>query len=180
MKIEDGHGTGSKAQVNAEGCLCTNAVAIPFGQHVNDKHQEAYSIIVSKTPTAANDCFFYLKNNSDMDLYICSLTGSATADETIQIKVKDIGTPVGGSINTPVNRNVGSGKLADITCLDGIDITGLSGGSVIEQFTYDGNTGSKKFRYSSCIIVPKNHVLTLYAVTGAIALKVSLSLMFHD
>lgn len=113
-------------------------------------------------------------------MYVCSLTASAATDETIQIKVKDIGTPAGTTVNTPVNRNAGSGKVADVDCYDGVDITGLSGGSVIEQFEFDGNTGSTKFRYSSCIIIPKNHVLTLYAVTGAIALKVSLSLMFHD
>lgn len=58
MKIEDGHGTGSKVQVNNEGCLCTKAVAVPFGQHINSEFQEAYSIIINKTPTAAGDCFF--------------------------------------------------------------------------------------------------------------------------
>lgn len=180
MKIEDGHGTGSKVQVNTEGCLCTKAITIPFGQHINSEHQEAYSVIINKTPTAANDCFFYIKNNSDTNLYICSLTASAATDETIQMKVKDTGTPAGTTVNTPVNRNIGSGKVADVTCYDGVDITGLSGGSIIEQFEFDGNTGSKKFRYDSCIIIPKNHVLTLYAITGAIALKVSLSLMFND
>lgn len=180
MKIEDGHGTGSKVQVNTEGCLCTKAVTIPFGQHINSEYQETYSIIINKTPTGADDCFLYVKNNSDKDLFVCSLMASADTDETIQIKIKDIGTPVGGSTNTPVNRNAGSGKVADITCLDGVDITGLSGGSIVEQFVFDGNAGSEKFRYNSCIIIPKNHVLTLYAVTGAIALKVSLSLIFHD
>ena len=180
MIIEDGHGTGNKVQVNNEGCMCAKCVTIPFGMHINNEKQEAYSVIIEKTPTAADDCFFYIINNSDLDMYVCTLTASAATDETIQINIKDTGTPAGTADNIPVNRNAGSGKLADVAAYDGVDITGLSGGSVIEQFDIDGATGSKTFRYESCIIIPKNQTFTLYAVTGGIALKTSLSILFHD
>lgn len=180
MQIEDGLGTGQRVHVVEEGCMCTKAIAIPFGMHVNIDKQEAYSAIIEKTPTGAGDCFFYIKNNSDSDMYITSLTAAAATDETIQLKINDTGIPAGTTANVLVNRNAGSGKLADATVYDGVDITALSGGSVIEQFVIDGATGSKKFRYDGKCIIPKNHTFTLYAVTGAIALVVSLGLVFHE
>lgn len=179
MMIEDGHGTGNKTEVSGEGRLHTKAVIVHFEQHVNELYQETFTALVESTPTGAGDCFFYIKNNSEKNMYINSLTAAADTDETVQIKIKDIGTPVGTTVNTLVNRNAASGKTADVTSYNGVDITGLSGGSVVEQFVIDGGTGSHKWWYNSSIIIPKNQTLSLYAVTGAIALKVSLSVSFH-
>lgn len=179
MIIEDGHGTAVKAKVNQEGCICTKAVSIPWERHINEEYGEAYSVIIDKTPTGAGDCFCYIKNDSDMDMFITSIVLSAATDETVRIKFKDTGTPSGGTANVPVNRNAGSGKLADITCEDGVDITGLSSGEIVEQLDVDGASGSRKFVWDSAGIIPKNQTMTLYAVTGAIALKATLGLAFH-
>lgn len=179
MIIEDGHGSGSKAKVSSEGCLQVKAVTLSFQQHVNSEEGESYSVIVSKTPTGANDCFLYIQNNSDVDMYVSSGKISAATDETVQVKLKDTGTPAGTTVNTPVNRNAGSGKLADVTCYDGENITGLTGGEVVEQVDVDGAVGSVKYEWGSALIIPKNQVLSMYAVTGAIALKATLSISFH-
>lgn len=178
MIIEDGH-TGLGVKVVDDGYLASKSTCLNFEQYVNEVEQEVYSVILDKTPTDAGDCFFYVKNNSDKDMYINSLTASAATDETIRLYIKDEGTPAGTTVNNPVNRNAGSGKKADVTAYDGVDITGLSGGSLVEQFVIDGNTGSKKFRYNSSLIIPKNQTFTLYVVTGAIALVVSLSISFY-
>lgn len=179
MMIEDGQGTGDRTHVNANGCLCVRATTIHFLQRVNELHQEAYTAIIEKTPTAAGDCFFYIINNSTDDMYISSMTAAVATDETIQLYINDVGTPAGTTANTLVNRNAGSGKAADCTAYDGVNITGLSGGKKVEQFAVDGNIGSQKWRYSSCIIIPKNHTFTLYATTGAIALSISLGIAFY-
>ena len=180
MILEDGHGTGMKVKVVDSGYLSTRSTHVHFEQYINEVDNEVYSVIIEKTPTAAGDCFFYIKNNSDNNMYISSLTAAAAAtDETIQLYIKDEGTPAGITANVPVNRNAGSAKVADVTCYDGVDITGLSNGSLVEQFVIDSATGSHKYRYNSAIIIPKNQTFTLYAVTGAIALTVSLSLAFY-
>ena len=179
MIIEDGHGTGSKVKVGEEGCLNAKAVTVPMQQHINEQDGESYSVIIDKTPTGAGDCFFYIKNNSDKDMFVTSGKISAATDETVRIKLKDVGTPVGGTANVPVNRNAGSGKKADVTCQDGVDITGLSGGEIVEQVDVDGAVGSVKYPWASGLIIPKNQTLTMYAVTGAIALKSTLSIAFH-
>lgn len=179
MIIKDGRGTSEAAQVTEEGCLCAKAITLPMAQHINIEHQEAYSIIIDKTPTAAGDCFLYLRNDSDLNMYVTSGKISAATDETVRVKLKDVGTPVGGTANVPVNRNAGSGKLADVTCQDGVDITGLSGGEIVEQVDVDGAVGSVKYEWESTFIIPKNQTLTMYAVTGGIALKSTLSIAFH-
>lgn len=178
MQIEDPQ-TGNKLKITSEFMAKVIAVCTAIQFHVNCKTEEAYSIIISKTPTAAGDCFLYLKNLSDEDLLVYSICTYAASDESVQIKLGDTGTSSGGSANTPVNRNAGSGNAADCTCEDGVNITGLSGGSVVEDIFIDGVTSMKKYRWKTGLVLKKNDVLTLYAVTGGIALKVNLGIGFY-
>lgn len=180
MMIEDGTGSGSRVKITDENCMCCKAITIPFQQHVNEENEESFSIIVSKTPTAAGDCFLYLKNTSSDDLVITKAKLYAAADEFIQLKVGDTGTTVGGAANTPVNRNAGSGTTADCTCQDGVDITGLTGGSVVDDVFVDGATSMVEIGWESRIIIPKNSVASFYAVTGGIAIKMTVSILFHS
>jgi len=179
MMIEDGTGSGQKVEVNAENCMCCKSVTVPFQQHVNEDLEEAYSIVVAKTPTAAGDCFLYLKNTSNNPLMICKAKVYTAADEFVQVKVGDTGVPAGGAANTPINRNFGSGHTADCTCLDGVDITNLAGGAVVEDAFFDGAVSMNQIEWQSMLILPKNSVATFYAVNGAIALKMTLSILFH-
>lgn len=178
--IEDGTGSGTRVKITDENCMCCKAVTIPFQQHVNEEHAETYSIVVSKTPTAAGDCFLYLKNLSTDDLCISKAKLYAAADEFIQMKIGDTGTTAGGAANTPVNRNAGSGTTADCTCEDGVNITGLSGGSVVDDVFVDGATSMVEIVWDSRIIIPKNSVASFYAVTGGIAIKMTVSILFHS
>jgi len=179
MMIEDGTGSGKRVKITDENCMCCKAVTIPFQQHVNEDHQEVYSIVVSKTPTAAGDCFLYLKNTSNDDLFISRAKLYAAADEFVQLKLGDAGTPAGGAANVPVNRNAGSGATADCTCLDGVNITALGGGAVVEDVFVDGATSMVEIGWDSRILIPKNSVASFYAVTGGIAIKMTVSILFH-
>jgi len=96
------------------------------------------------------------------------------------VKLGDSGTPVGGTSVTPVNRNAGSGNEADVTAQQGVDITGLSGGSVVAGAFVQGGANSMKVSIRSGLILPKNKVLTLYVVTGTAAVMVGVSANFHS
>lgn len=179
--IEDGKGSGSKAEVTTEGLFKTEAVATPFAFHVNNHHQEAYSIIVEKTPTGAGDCFFYIKNNSDLDFIgIEILLATDTSLETISMKAGIVGTPVGGTERSLLNVNAGSGHKADVTCYDGTDITGLVGGANVFKFRIAPDQSSKIFRTDTYMILPKNHTMALYATNGGIPIYCVMSMVFHD
>ena len=103
----------------------------------------------------------------------------ATTDEVIEVKINDIGIPVGGNTVVPINRNAGSGNVADGVYEIGVNITGLSGGDLVDYIGIDGTTGTKKHSWESFLIIPKGKTLTLYATTGAIALRGSISGVFH-
>jgi len=179
MFIEDGTGKGYKAKVNKENLLLAEVVQLPLEHHINEEYGEAYSLVVSKTPAATGDnCFCYIKNTSDYDLAITTAKLYAATDESIQVKLGDSGTPVGGTTTTPVNRNAGSGHTADATCETGTDITGLSGGSVVDDIFVKGGETTAVVRWWSSLIIPKNQTLTLYAVTCEIAVKVTLTMVF--
>jgi len=68
MQIEDGGGSGRKAKVDAHQRLDVHAVTITAEHSVNHNDGEAYHLLFSQTPTGANDCFLYIKNNSDTDI----------------------------------------------------------------------------------------------------------------
>ena len=118
----------------------------------------------------------YLKNTSSKKMHLSAIRHRSASAESIQIKLGDSGTPSGGSVNTPVNRSAGSAASADATVQTGNDITGLTGGSVADLI-YTGTTQDKT-RWFSTLILQKNQVLSLYAVTGAVQLDVTLSIYF--
>lgn len=177
--IKDGSGSGYLAKVTSENKLTTEAITEDIVAHVNEIEEQAYSVVVSQTPTGAGDCFCYVKNSSSLDLTLCSITLAAASDETIQIKIRDTGTPTNGTTYTPVNRNSGSTNVASGTFQTGNDITGLSGGSVVDQFFLKGGNTSRKYFWQSHIIIRPNDTLTFYAVTGAIAIKMSFTIYYR-
>ena len=180
LQIDDGKGRGYRAAVTNENLLQTNSVTISLDLHSNLVHQESYSILYAKTPTGAGDCFLYVKNNDDSDLTISTIKFRSASAESVQVKFNDVVTTlVGTTVNTPVNRNARSGHLANITCYDGNDITGLSGGTVVDQLFVGTGNQTTFFSWDSCLILPKSSVLTLYAVTGGVALNMTVSCYFE-
>lgn len=180
INIEDGTGRGYQAKITNTNRLAVESSAFDAIRVINHEEQNVYSLTFTITPTGANDCFCYIKNSSTIDLNLYSITLAAASDEIIQIKVRDTGTPVGGTTATPVNRNTNSNNVAVGTFQTGVDITGLSGGSIVDQFFIDGATNSQKYSCSSSIIIGQNQTATLYAVTGAIALRITISLFYHE
>lgn len=177
--IKDGSGSGYMAKVTDANKLTTEAITEYIVADINKTEEQVYSVVVSQTPTGAGDCFCYLKNSSSLDMILRSITLAAASDETIQIKIKDIGTPVGGTTYTPVNRNSGSANAASGTFLTGNDITGLSGGSIVDQFFLKAGNSSYKYFWQSNIIIKPNDTVTFYAVTGAIAIKMSVTIYYR-
>lgn len=179
LVIEDGTGHGYFAEVTTENRLAVESESFEMIRHANLADGQAYSLTFTVTPTGAGDCFCYIKNTSTIDLSLNSIVLAAASDEVVQIKIRDTGTPVGGGAVTPVNRNTNSNNTAVGTFQTGVDITGLSGGSIVDQYFVKGATDSKKYTWASTLIIGQNGVLTLYVVTGAIALRITIGFFYH-
>lgn len=159
--------TGKAWDINPDGFGAINAFTSSLQYFANIVRKDSYSAVISETPTGAGDCFFYIKNISSYDLIITSLSFYSATAETIQMKLGDSGTAGGTHADLlPASRNAGSGKTADVVCESGVDITGLSGGVVVDQFY--ATAEQKRVEWGSRVIVAKNGIMSLYVVTGAV------------
>lgn len=136
------------------------------------KHKQGYVASISRTPTGADDEFFYMYNGSSDDIIIRRIVLVDAAAETIKLAVCT-GTPAGGTTLTSANLYSGStnttaGKSATIE--SGVDITGLTLGAVLDQFaTGVGTTIERKYDPSP-VVVPPGIAVCLSAVTGTSAI----------
>jgi hypothetical protein len=176
--IRDGTGQGYLAKVNQDNRLSTESISGTIEHHINHHAGQAYNLLFNVTPTGANDCFLYVKNTFDTDMVLEGITVRVGGAEQIEIKAGDAGTPTGGSSATPANLNLGSANVASGDFETGNNITGLSGGSVIEKLWLSSTT-STHINFDQDIIVPENDVITIYAVTGGINIAGTLVFNYH-
>lgn len=184
MLIEDGKGSGYKAAVNDKNHLRVSAITETKEHNANHDLGQAYSAVFAVNPDGADDVIFYLKNNSDDDCLIEGITWQTSAAEEVYYKLGDTGTAVAtsGATITPINLNGGSGNAAEVTCISNIsdgavDITGLTGGSVIEKLWLT-SAASVHFNLEQDVVVPKNSTFTIYAVGGDTLLRGTVSFHF--
>jgi hypothetical protein len=125
MIIEDGTGTGRKAQVNSGNRLYTRAVSNTEGQEANTDG-DAYNINTGYvTLTNAVDTpLLYVKNNELKSLYIEGIafgvqpsTGGVSTEKTYATVIRNptAGTIVSNATDAPIksNRNYGNQNIFD-------------------------------------------------------------------
>lgn len=185
MLIEDGAGSGYKAKVGTDNRLKTIALTRSVEHQANHADGQGYNVLFAGTPAGAGDCFFYMKNNSDTDIVIEGVTHMVASAESIYYNISDTGTLGGTSDATvPANLNAGSGNVADVTCETvigdaAVDITGLSGGTKVQQYWLT-TTQSTYINLDQDIIIPKNKTFTMWAVTGGVVVRGTVVFHFHD
>jgi hypothetical protein len=170
MQLEDGTGNAYKVKIDKTNRLHVDALVKTAEHQANHSMGKSYAVNFSATPAGAGDCFFYMKNEDDLDIVAEGMSLYLPAAEYVDIVLGDEGTPVGGGAVTPVNLNGGSGNEATGTFQDGNDITGVSGGSVAYRIYKLASTGSEYINFEQDLILPKNSVFTLYVQTGTTAL----------
>jgi len=184
MQIEgiSGHGP---ADVNSEHRILIAGVASTIVHHVNHHSGQAYNAVFAVNPDGADDCIFYIKNNSDVDMIVDGVWWQTSAAEEVYYKVGDTGTAVAtnGAEITPVAPN-SILHVADCLCYsnvgDGaVDITDISGGSTFQKLWLT-SAESKFFNCSQDIIIKKNATFTIYCVGGDTMLRGTVVFNFHS
>lgn len=100
-------------------------------------------------------------------------------EDVIEIVGRDNeGFPIGGSTISPTNLNLSSGNSAQGVFLKGSNITGISGGEILQKIWVVSN-GTKSYNFNQDIIVPKNRVLTIYSRSSVGELDITLSFNYH-
>ena len=180
IEISDGTGSSRSAEVDENNHLVVNAVSQSVEHYVNHVDGNAFNLLFSATPASTSDCFIYMKNTGVDDISIEGFWLWLAADEYVDVKLNDVGTPVGGSTITPVNLNSGSGNAPTGTFQQGNNITGLSGGTTIDRIYHASSQESASYNFDQDIIVKKNGTFTMYAQTGATALAGKIVFNIHS
>ena len=169
MLIEDGKGTGFKAKVDDENALFVNAITNVGQEHANDHHGDCYTMDIDGIqPDAASYWVAIIKNTSDTNMHITSITGWVSSFKNDQIYEAYIGGSftyaANGTAVVPANLNAGCGHSAvgDFYVNDGSgNITTIVAGSVAGRFIF--GTTPIKWKKESHWVIPKNQCFMLYS-----------------
>jgi hypothetical protein len=143
MLIEDGKGTGRKAEVNSENMLVTRSVTESHLSHVADDEGIAYIITVDDVGPVAGEYTLYIKNTNSSDVFVVDCMTLNNVDADVVWKIHQVtGTAAGASVLTPINTNLSSGNTADMTVRGGAGgVTGLTSVNVLNT-TFGGSANS--------------------------------------
>ena len=134
--IEDGTGSGSIAAVVGNELQVTTETEAMKANVRGD----AYTVIAdSVDPDGAASDWFYMMNNDSRNLIIYRISGwcvSTDEEFNILLGATDAGSDAGDVI-TPVNNNVGSGKLPEIDCTSDTTDLAITGGSIVTTVKFD-------------------------------------------
>ena len=126
MLVEDGKGTGRKAQVDGSNRLVVRSVMIPLLEVINEVNGRAWSATLDAVAPSGATWFFVLQNNGQKTLAVNSIALSSSVAGIFRVS-KVTGTPSGGTALVPSNMNLGRVQLPDtVLCEKGASITGLT------------------------------------------------------
>lgn len=114
-QIEDGKGTGNRAQVNDENQLVVSATITTELEHESEANGAAYNWSSDIVSIDAADTVLLVKNTSDTPLHIeyVEVANGVTASEyTLHLPTAEV-TLSGGSVVTGTNLNTGSSNVAE-------------------------------------------------------------------
>lgn len=176
-QIIDGTGAGYRAKVGSDNQLHVVAATIPYQHHVAHIHKQAYRAVAQQTPSAANKAFFYIDNDNSTDLVIWKINFRCAAADAFEVW-SVTGTAVGTAL-TPSNAVVGSGMLANATCVVGNDITGLTKNKLLCRVWVEaGKTFVDEFM--AAITLLQHNAIAVYAVTGTAQSDLCMTFDFHS
>lgn len=163
IKIEDGTGSGKSAAVSSENRLKTESVILTAERHANQNEREAYQQIInySNVDFSSQETFYYLKNTNEIDLVIEGMRLNSSNNITFKFALGSTGTPTGGTDLTPVNCNAGSGKTADCTSYGGSSVSGITLGSIVDEYLVGGSSSTETINFEQDFIISKNSTFTI-------------------
>lgn len=129
--LEDGKGTGRKAQVNTQNQLVVKATVQSEIEHESEENGSAYNWTSDTVSVDAGDTVLLVKNTSDKHLHITSIkisNGSTASEYTIHLPTTEV--TVTGTIVTGTNLNTANSNVATSSAAS--DETNNTQGNVLE------------------------------------------------
>lgn len=191
MMIEGGTGNGYRVKVNSDNMLHTRSVTESIEHHINHDHKRGFCISFNQSPTAANDCFFWLKNtDSERDIIIEGMSlgfkNASAVDGEVYFKLGDDGTANAGTDVTPQPMNTESAYTATCTAEKGADLdnagAGISGGTECMRLLFANiqDRVSTYHNFPMDIILAPNGSISMWATDAGATYYVNMPIWYHD
>lgn len=140
--IDDGKGTGRKAEVNDENQLVVKSTVQSELEHESEENGAAYNWGSDAINIDANDTVLLVKNTSDNHLHIerIEISGDATSEYTIHLPTVEVTVTAGsgGGVVTGTNLNTASSNVADASAAS--DETNNAQGNILNSVHLLANT----------------------------------------
>ena len=101
--LEDGKGTGYKAEIDSDNRLYVNAVSQSVEHFTNYNKGTSFNLISETTPATADDYYLYIKNTGTTPIVIEGFSYRVESDQQIKIYKNLTGTSSSFTTLTPVN-----------------------------------------------------------------------------
>lgn len=184
VRIKDGR-TGQIAEVDDHGRLAVRSITVNHLQHHALWHKNSYiaPFNVTLPDTSETPAFLITNNYSDQALELFDLHLSPDANTSFKVYVKATYTS-GGTAVVPINTNVSTNLVADVTCYEGSSagdlVVSTSNASVLSD-RFVGAYDYVTFDFKGSIILGPTDSL-LISVTGAAndIVKGDLEFTYHD
>jgi hypothetical protein len=141
MMIEDGKGTGLKAEVNDENQLETSSVCVDMVEHKNKDHHVLWYLPLDAVAPSGATKFFYIGNNAgQLNVVVSKIRLSSTVAGIFRF-LKVTGTPAGGTTIAPTSLFLSSMQTpADGVFQSGASITGLTDAALLIPYYVPANS----------------------------------------
>jgi len=177
--IESGTGNGNAAEINDEHQLLTRAVTESHAAHISDNEAVAFSIVAIDVGPVAGEYTLYFQNTSSELGFVLDSVHTNSINADVIWKLHHVTGTSTGTVITPVNLNLTSGKSADCVCRGGaVGVGGLTSSNVIATW-YNGVVYNQThFHLDGTLILGQNNAIALEydAGTGG---AVSIVMMGH-
>jgi len=165
MLIEDGTGSGARAQVSAENRLQVSAVVGDVFLHANHHEQTAFVWDFPGYDYDAGDTVIFLRNNSNIELRIAHIYLYSDTATKIQVHVPATPATPAGTLITGVNLNLQSGNVAEATAYQ--DETANTQGTILHTEYLAANSPISIFKENGYeVILGKNDCIAIDLVSA--------------
>ena len=113
MFIEDGTGSGRKAEVDADNHLVTSAFTAPVLARLNEELGQVFALPLDAVAPSGATVFFIIQNNGQSTYALYQLLLASSAAGVFRV-TKVSGTPAGGTALTSYSQNMGKTTVLEI------------------------------------------------------------------
>jgi len=170
--VEDGTGTGRKAEVDVDQHLHIRAVDESLEHYVNEAQQESYHFVFVCSGLIAGAPFVYIKNtDSDKHLVLEGVHLHTQCNPVIEHVINPTVGTVTGTAITPGNVNAGAGNVADgsfYSCQSGAisGVTNAGCAVVIDRTYHCSGCGDDEYNYEMDVVIPENKTFALFMMNA--------------